>query len=136
VSGNIHAHVRDAFRARNPETLDALATIRRVARAFRNELYNGSLDALGELLNENWRAQKRLHASTTNARVDEFFRVAQNAGALGGKALGAGGGGCLYFLARAGETGRLCGALRAAGGEILDAPFDLAGLEIRTGSDF
>ncbi len=130
VSGNIHAHVQDAFRARNPETLDALATIRRVARTFRNELENGSLDALGELLNENWDAQKHLHPSTTNARVDEFFRIAFDAGALGGKALGAGGGGCLYFLARAGETERLQNALRAAGGKILQAEFDLDGVQI------
>lgn len=130
VSGNIHAHVQDAFRARNSETLDALATIRRVARAFRHELENGSLDALGDLLNENWDAQKHLHPSTTNARVEEFFRVAFHAGALGGKALGAGGGGCLYFLARAGETERLHNALRAAGGEILEAEFDMDGVQI------
>ncbi len=136
VSGAIHAHVQDAFRARNANTLNALATIRRVAREFRQELENGSLDALGELLNENWSAQKRLHSSTTNARVDEFFRVAQNAGALGGKALGAGGGGCLYFLARQGEAARLSDVLRAAGGKILDAPFDLAGIEIAAENNF
>ncbi len=132
VSGDIHARVQEAFRARNPDTLNALAMIRRVARAFRHELQNGSLDALGELLNENWAAQKQLHSSTTNARVDEFFRVAGNAGALGGKALGAGGGGCLYFLERTGETPRLQDALRAKGGEILDAPFDLAGFDALT----
>lgn len=130
VSGDIHARVQEAFRARNPDTWNALKTIRRVAREFCHELENGSLDALGELLNENWNAQKRLHVSTTNERVDEFFRAALHAGALGGKALGAGGGGCLYFLAREGETERLRQVLRNMGGEILDAEFDLGGLRI------
>lgn len=130
VSGDIHARVQDAFRARNAETLNALATIRRVARAFRRELEDGSLDALGDLLNANWDAQKRLHPSTTNARVDEFFRAALDAGALGGKALGAGGGGCLFFLARNGETERVREVLRKMGGEILDAEFDLEGLRV------
>ncbi len=130
VSGDIHARVQEAFRARNPDTWNALKTIRRVAREFCHELENGSLDALGELLNENWDAQKRLHVSTTNERVDEFFRAALHAGALGGKALGAGGGGCLYFLAREGETERLRQVLRNMGGEILEAEFDLGGLRI------
>lgn len=135
-SGDIHAHVQAAFRAGDPETLAALKAIRRVAREFRNELEHGSLDALGELLNENWSAQKRLHASNTTARVDEFFRAAMHAGALGGKALGAGGGGCLYFLARAGETTRVQDALRAVGGEILRAEFDLEGLIVRAEGSF
>lgn len=130
LSGNIHAHVQDAFRARNSETLAALATIRRVASEFRTELQCGTLDALAELLNENWDAQKRLHLSTTNERVDEFFRIAFQAGADGGKALGAGGGGCLYFLAKKGETERLQNALVGAGGVILPGSFDLQGLEI------
>lgn len=136
VSGGIHAHVQEAFRERNASTLDALGTIRRVARQFRAELENGSLDALGELLNENWNAQKQLHSSTTNARVEGFFRVALKAGALGGKALGAGGGGCLYFLARDGETTRLRNGLREAGGEMMEAPFDLEGLTIRASNVF
>lgn len=135
VSGNIHAHVQDVYRARNVDTLEALAMIRCVAREFRACLQKGSLDALGDLLNANWGAQKRLHPSTTNARVDDFFRAAMKAGALGGKALGAGGGGCLYFLAREGETVQLRGALRDTGGEILKAGFDLEGLRVESPSD-
>jgi D-glycero-alpha-D-manno-heptose-7-phosphate kinase len=130
VSGNIHAHVQAAYRSRNAETLEALATIRRVAREFRTALQEGSPETLGELLTANWDAQKRLHASTTNAIVEKFFQIAMNEGALGGKALGAGGGGCLYFLARAGEKEPLCAALRGAGGEILSAGFDVDGLRI------
>lgn len=130
ISGNIHAHVQDAFQQRNPATLEALAAIRRVAHEFRERLQDGPLDALGDLLNQNREAQKWLHPSTTNERVDEFFRIAQANRALGGKALGAGGGGCLYFLTQEGETERLQGALRAAGGDILDVVFDLDGLRL------
>jgi D-glycero-alpha-D-manno-heptose-7-phosphate kinase len=130
VSGDIHAHVQDSFRARNPQTLAALATIRRAASDFCAKLQNGPLDGLGDVLNSNWEAQQHLHPSTTNERVDEFFRIARQAGALGGKALGAGGGGCLYFLGREGEKERLKNALLHAGGVILDASFDLEGLVV------
>lgn len=130
MSGDIHANVRNAFLSRNPDTLNALATIRQVASEFYTVLQSGPLDALGELLNANWDAQKRLHALTTNATVDGFLRIAQDASALGGKALGAGGGGCLYLLTSEGERAHVCDALVEAGGMIMDAPFDMAGCEI------
>ena len=69
--------VREAYQQRNPSTLAALAMIRRVAREFRSALQAGPLDDLGELLNENWDAQKHLHPSTTNEVVDGFFETAK-----------------------------------------------------------
>lgn len=130
VSGNIHAHVQEAFHAGNPETLDALATIRSVTREFLEALATGPIEALGALLQTHWAAQKQLHPSITNARVDAFFDVARNAGAAGGKALGAGGGGCLYFLAPNDAKKRLVDACVQLGGQILNAEFDLDGLVV------
>jgi D-glycero-alpha-D-manno-heptose-7-phosphate kinase len=132
VSGDIHARVQEAYRQRAPATLDALATIRRVSRQFCMELQTGSLDTLGELLNENWDAQKRLHPSTTNREIEQLFRIAFQNGARGGKALGAGGGGCLYFIAREGASGRVQDALRSAGAQVLSTHFDLSGLRVET----
>lgn len=130
MSGDIHGKVQEAYHAGNADALHALATIRSVAREFCETLQTGAIDVLGELLNANWEAQKRLHSATTNERVDMFFDAARKAGALGGKALGAGGGGCLYFLARQGERKRLTNAMTAAGGHVLEAGFDLLGLRI------
>lgn len=130
VSGNIHRRVQEAYKHRVPATLAALRTIREVAHEFRGQLQNGSLDELGKLLNENWLAQKRLHPATSNAEIENLFRVALNQGALGGKALGAGGGGCLVFLARAGSTEELQHALQAAGAQVLPVRFDMDGLRV------
>jgi D-glycero-alpha-D-manno-heptose-7-phosphate kinase len=130
LSGEIHAHVREAFLERKPETLAALAAIRGAAREFYAAVKRGALDELGALLSANWQAQKRLHPTTTNERVERFFDAAGRAGAAGGKALGAGGGGCLYFLAGEGRAQELQRALREAGGVILTAPFDFEGLRV------
>lgn len=130
LSGDIHARVQEAYRAGNPDTLRALATIRKVAREFCSILPTGSIAALGELLNLNWEAQKRLHPSTTNAHVEHLFGIARNAGVYGGKALGAGGGGCLYLLSAERDNHRLVQALTAAGGRVLDAEFDAHGLTV------
>ncbi len=130
VSGSIHAHVQAAYRERNPHTLAALAAIRRISAEFCAALADGPLETLGNLLNENWKSQKLLHSSITNERVEAFFQTALASGAIGGKALGAGGGGCLYFLAEDGQSARLKSALSALGGEILAAGFDMQGLSV------
>jgi D-glycero-alpha-D-manno-heptose-7-phosphate kinase len=129
VSGDIHARVQASYRNRVADTLEALAIIRRVAREFRECLPEGPIDRLGELLSANWAAQKRLHAATSNAELETIFRIAERSGALGGKALGAGGGGCLYFLTHAENRPRLEQALRHAGADPLPVRFDRDGLQ-------
>ena len=49
------------------------------------------------LLHESWMAKKSLSSSMTNSRIDEIYRTAINKGAIGGKLLGAGGGGFFLF---------------------------------------
>ena len=64
---------------------------------LRNELHNNNIDAMGEILHENWCLKKTLATSITNLEIDELYQKALQAGALGGKLLGAGGGGFLLF---------------------------------------
>ena len=60
----------------------------------------GDLGTFGELLHEAWIAKRGLSPEVSNGEVDELYQTAQNAGALGGKLLGAGGGGFLLLFAR------------------------------------
>lgn len=55
------------------------------------------LDDFGELLNEGWRVKKSLSFKISNPVIDDIYEVALGAGALGGKILGAGGGGFMLF---------------------------------------
>ena len=87
---------------------------------------------MGELLGATWQAQKRLHRDLTNERMERMFAAAAEAGAVGGKACGAGGGGCLVFLARSDREVDLRRALRQAGAEIIEFEFDLRGAETWT----
>jgi D-glycero-alpha-D-manno-heptose-7-phosphate kinase len=57
-----------------------------------------SISALGELLHESWLHKKSLEQSVSSSIIDEIYLEGLNAGALGGKLLGAGGGGFLVFL--------------------------------------
>jgi D-glycero-alpha-D-manno-heptose-7-phosphate kinase len=53
---------------------------------------------LGELLHESWMLKRQLASAVTNDRIDEIYATARNAGATGGKLLGAGGGGFIALL--------------------------------------
>ena len=56
-----------------------------------------SLDEFGELLNEQWKIKRNITEMITNKEIDEIYTTGLNAGALGGKLLGAGGGGFILF---------------------------------------
>ena len=58
---------------------------------------NGSLEDFGRLLNETWLLKRSISGSISTDFIDELYNKAMGAGALGGKLLGAGGGGCLLF---------------------------------------
>lgn len=58
---------------------------------------NRSLDEFGALLNETWQLKRSISSEISTDAIDSVYIKAMNAGALGGKLLGAGGGGCLLF---------------------------------------
>jgi len=66
---------------------------------LRDELQNGHLDSMGEILDENWRLKKQLASGITSDAIDDWYAKAKAHGALGGKLLGAGAGGFLMFYA-------------------------------------
>jgi D-glycero-alpha-D-manno-heptose-7-phosphate kinase len=56
------------------------------------------LSELGELLHESWRLKRELADSVSNSQIDDIYNAAREAGAVGGKLLGAGGGGFMVFF--------------------------------------
>jgi len=63
-------------------------------------LNKGQLTEFGKLLHEAWLVKKSMSNKISTPRIDEIYNVAINAGALGGKILGAGGGGFIVFFAK------------------------------------
>ena len=71
------------------------------------------------LLNKNWKGQKELHPDITNDYIDKLFEVALKNGAIGGKLLGAGGGGFMLFYVPQNKQEKVQVALK----NILSVPF-------------
>ncbi len=68
-----------------------------LAEELRDELHHNNIDSMGELLNEGWKLKKTLANGVSNPQIDEYYELALKNGAIGGKLLGAGGGGFLVF---------------------------------------
>ncbi|MBN1557848.1 MAG: hypothetical protein JW951_06845 [Lentisphaerae bacterium] len=127
LSGNIHSDIKRRYALPNSPTVDAMQQLVRVARESVAALERGDTDRFGELLSENWTQHRRLHESCDSARLRRFYEAARDH-AVGGKTCGAGGGGCVLFLAREGRRKALERACVALGGELLPFGIDPAGL--------
>lgn len=68
-----------------------------ITRILKEELQKNNVDVMGELLHENWMLKKSLASGITNPLIDDAYERAMNAGATGGKLLGAGGAGFMLF---------------------------------------
>ncbi len=129
LSGDIHQRVTEAFESRDPETTSAMENLKAIARKMKDALLLGDIEQFARLMSENWANQKRLHPSVTNERIEDLFAIANDAGAAGGKACGAGGGGCLVFMAKPDREHLLRKALREAGARLIEFVFDHDGLQ-------
>jgi D-glycero-alpha-D-manno-heptose-7-phosphate kinase len=87
------------------------------------------LDALGDQLSEHWVHQRALHPTITTERIEAIGGAAARSGALGMKALGASGGGCVFVMAREGREDELAHAL-APLGERLPFTIDRTGFQV------
>lgn len=77
--------------------IDNLHKMVGLARNLRVELISNNIDTFGEILHTGWMYKKELASSISNPDIDYYYKTALKAGALGGKLLGAGGGGFLLF---------------------------------------
>lgn len=80
-------------------TQDLLKRMTKLAYDLRAELDSGNIGALGEILDEGWRLKREVHPGVSSSAIDDWYATAKRAGAIGGKLLGAGGGGFLTFFA-------------------------------------
>jgi len=77
--------------------MEFLDRMRDISFELKEALLKKDLTRFGELLHKNWEYKKMLASKITNDVIDRYYKIAIKNGALGGKVLGAGGGGFLLF---------------------------------------
>ncbi len=112
---------------------DAIAKMHRI-KAMGHDVYEllvrGDLDAYGELLHEHWCQKRKLASTMTDPTLDAHYEAARAAGALGGKLMGAGGGGFFMFYVRPADRRRVLETLAQRKLRVLRFRFDMDGARI------
>jgi len=102
--------------------------VRELGYRTRDAIESGNLGQYGEIMHEHWQHKKKRSSAMTNAEIDGWYELARANGAIGGKLIGAGGGGFLLFYTE--EKGKLRAALRKAGLMEVKLGFDYEGTKI------
>jgi D-glycero-alpha-D-manno-heptose-7-phosphate kinase len=115
------------------EEEDVVARMHRI-KALGHDVYrllvDGDVDRYGEILHEHWLQKRRLASKMTDDVIDEHYESARKAGAIGGKLMGAGGGGFFMLYVRPADRRQVVEAMQARGLRVLRFRFDNDGARI------
>src|SRR5581483_11306156 len=96
---------------------------------IRDAIIRGNLHRFGELMDVHWQTKKRLSGGISNQRIDAWYELAKQNGAIGGKICGAGGGGFLMLYCDE-KKSQLRDAMRQAGLRELNFRFEFEGSKV------
>ena len=91
--------------------IEALKKMAGLAYESGKVLESGDLSRFGEILDENWQLKRKMAPGISDDRIDEWYQIARDNGAIGGKILGAGGGGFMLLYAPAQKHQQIIGSL-------------------------
>jgi len=120
---------RDTAGAR-AEVVDSLHATKRLGLDIKAALEAGDLVRFGELLDTHWHNKKRRSAKISDSRFDRLYELARDNGALGGKLMGAGGGGFFVFYCPSPPKRQLREVLAQEGLREMAFDFDFEGAKV------
>jgi len=126
-SGRLHELQRQEIEAESSQT-ELLSASVALCRRMHRHLIRGELRAFGLCLDEAWCLKKRFSSAISHGRLDDIYAAALDAGALGGKLLGAGGGGFFLFFVQPQHRQRVVNAVRSLGCQTQNFRFESSGV--------
>jgi D-glycero-alpha-D-manno-heptose-7-phosphate kinase len=118
------------IRSQNNEAdmLKNLHFVKELGYRSKEALETGDMILFGELMNEHWEHKKLRSGGMSNPQIDDWYDLAMKNGAIGGKLVGAGGGGFLMFMAQ--DRNKLRHTMSAEGLEEVRFRFDFEGTKV------
>jgi D-glycero-alpha-D-manno-heptose-7-phosphate kinase len=110
--------------------IEALHEIKAAAVDMRGRLEHGDIDSVGDCLDRTWRATRRLGPAMTDPWVEQWYEMAINAGASGGKVNGLGGPGFLLLYCQSDRQQRVTESLQSAGLRPIGVGFESSGVAL------
>jgi len=110
--------------------LESMNQIKEIGYSVKKALIEDDIDKFGKLLHEHWTVKKRISNKMSNPDIDRWYNLGLKNGALGGKIMGAGGGGFLLLCVKNGSRKHLRKTMEDAGLKYMDFRFDFEGAKI------
>lgn len=115
----------------DPNMIRNLHYVKELGLRSKQALENGKTTLFGELMHEHWEHKKKRSGGMSNSQINDWYELGRANGAIGGKLVGAGGGGFLMFYAA--DRSRLRHAMSCAGLEEVRFRFDFEGTKVLFG---
>jgi len=110
------------------DMLNNLHFVKEIGYLSKDALESGNTDKFGELMHQHWEHKKKRSGSMSNQNIDAWYETALKNGAIGGKVVGAGGGGFLMFMAH--DAAKLRDAMTKSGLQEVRFKFDFEGTKV------
>jgi len=127
VSAGIIADQVTSYIGKQDEVVRSLQETKELAFRMKNALLLGKIREFGLLIDDAWRCKKKFSDRMTDSHINELYELGRQHGAIGGKLLGAGGGGYLLFMCDFDKWHTVASGLEKAGGKIVGLTFDSRG---------
>lgn len=109
---------------------ESMHNIKRIGLKIKDALIHNNIDHFGELLHQHWTEKKRISTQMSSSNIDKWYEIGMKNGALGGKIMGAGGGGFLLFCVKNGERKSLKYVMEQEGLKYMNFRFDFEGVKV------
>ena len=116
------------YEQRKAAAVEALDATKELALEMKRAILMGQVDEVGYLLDVAWQHKQKFSSKISNPKVERLYELGKANGAVGGKLLGAGGGGCLLFLCEFARKHVVAEKLEKEGGHVLPFGFVHTGL--------
>jgi D-glycero-alpha-D-manno-heptose-7-phosphate kinase len=129
-SSEILVSQKEDTQRKDPVVVDSLHRTKELGYEVKAALENGDLELFGLLLDKHWQNKKRRSGRISDPQIDGWYDIAKENGALGGKIMGAGGGGFFMFCCPNGHKSQLRKAMARAGLREMPYGFDFEGAKV------
>lgn len=127
-ASNILKEQDSKSKSKDNDMIANLHFVKELGFKSKDALERGDLHEFAELMNVHWEHKKQRSKNMSNTNIDDWYALARKNGALGGKMIGAGGGGFLMFYTD--DKARLRHAMRQVGLQEVRFRFDFAGTQV------
>lgn len=110
------------------EIIEAMHEIKEIGKEIKRSLLKGDIDNFGKLLHDHWIIKKTISDKMSTMKIDEVYKTGLKHGAIGGKIMGAGGGGLLLFCTS--DRRRLKERMEFEGLKYMDFRFEFEGCKV------